>query len=173
MITSGKFDPSKVEPWEISPSGEVRRVARPRANLNARQERFVLEYLNLRNGTKAAIAAGYAQSSAAVQAHRLLKHATVREKIGAQQKRVQQTNEVLINKTLRGLASIAFSDPILFLDAEGRPLPLNKMPKEARDSLRRVKVQVSAKGGTRIVCIEVAEKMPALTILAKHLGMLP
>jgi len=64
MIT--KHDPAKVEPWAISPSGKVTRVVIHRANLNPRQERFVLECLKDGNGTRAAIRAGYAASSAAV-----------------------------------------------------------------------------------------------------------
>ena len=59
MTISPKFDSVKVEPWAISPNGKVVRVVIHRANLNPRQERFVLEYLKDGNGTRAAIRAGY------------------------------------------------------------------------------------------------------------------
>jgi phage terminase small subunit len=51
---------------------QVVRVVMDRENINPRQQRFVVEYLKDGNGTGAAIRAGYATSSAAVDAHRLL-----------------------------------------------------------------------------------------------------
>lgn len=96
MTTSPKFDPIKVEPWAISPTGKVARVVIHRASLNPRQERFVLEYLNDGNGTRAAIRAGYAASSAAVHAHRLLKNERVLAKVRACIDRVQKRNDVCV-----------------------------------------------------------------------------
>jgi len=173
MITSPKFDSSKVEPWKISPTGKVTRVAKPRANLNARQKRFVHTYLTHGNGTKAAIEAGYARSSAAVHAHRLLNHAKVQEKIRAQQERVKQSHEDTVEKTSRELGSIAFADPISLFDSKWNLLPPNKMPRHARIALDRLEVEVSAKGGVRTVYIKLADKIAALTALGNALGLFP
>jgi phage terminase small subunit len=49
----------------------------------AREERFVHEYVRDLNGTRAAIAAGYAEKSAYVTASRLLRKAKVRDRIAA------------------------------------------------------------------------------------------
>ena len=57
----------KVEIWGDLPNkAKIVRMVIHRANLNPRQERFVLECLKDGNGTRAAIRAGYAASSAAV-----------------------------------------------------------------------------------------------------------
>ena len=52
--------------------------------LTARQERFCQEYvLNRKNGTKAAVAAGYAEKSAGVAACRLLKQDKITSRVRA------------------------------------------------------------------------------------------
>lgn len=52
--------------------------------LNARQNAFIREYLIDFNGTQAAIRAGYARSSAAVHAHRLITNDKIRAEIDRQ-----------------------------------------------------------------------------------------
>jgi len=144
-----------------------------RANLNPRQERFVLEYLKDGNGTRAAIRAGYAASSAAVHAHRLLKNERVLEKVRACQNRFQQRTEVTVEKTLRELAAVAFFDPGRLFDRKGNLLPLGKMPK---DALSVIDFDIeSVKGGrkVRMVRVKTADKMAALTALGSYLGMFP
>ncbi len=149
------------------------RVVIHRANLNPRQERFVLEYLKDGNGTRAAIRAGYAASSAAVHAHRLLKNEKVLDKIRAHQDRVQKRNDVTVDKTLRELAELAFFDPIRLFDRKGNLLPLGKMPKGARSAID-FNIE-SVKGGrkVRIVRVKTAGKMAALTALGTYLGLFP
>ena len=147
-----------------------------RTNLNPRQERFVIEYLKDWNGTQAAIRAGYAVSSAAVHAHRLLKNERVLEKIRVHQNRVQHSNDVLLKKTLRGLAAIAFSDPGTLFDHKwDLVLPLEKLPKDTRQALDRLEVVEFVKDGRKLrkVKVKFADKLAALEILGNHLGMFP
>ena len=157
----------------MSKDGEPRNTAVHRSKLNTRQERFVLEYLKDGNGTKAAMRAGYAASSAAVQASRLLNTETVVDKIRALQNRVQQRNEDTLDKTLRGLGEIAFADPGHFFDRKWNLLPPNKIPKDARSALDGLEVQESVKGGVRTVKVRFANKLAALEILGKHLWLFP
>jgi phage terminase small subunit len=176
MISSAKFDPSNVEPWKISPTGEVKRVARPRANLNARQERFVVEYLKDGNGTKAAIRAGYATSSAAVQAHRLLGNEKVLAKVRARRNRILRRSEVTVEKTLRALAALAYFDPGCLFDQKGGLLPFNEMPNDALRAVDLLEIQESDKGGRRVPKlkrVKFVDKIPALELLGNHLGMFP
>jgi len=170
------FRPCKVEPWAIDRvTGEIRRVVIHREYLNARQERFVLEYLKDGNGTQAAIRAGYAISSAAVHAHRLLKHEIVLEKIRDNEKHVQQSHEALVDKTLREFASIAFCDPGPLFDRKWNLLPPGKIPMAARRALDCVNIRESGKGSrrVRVVQIKMADKNVALTALAHCLGLYP
>ena len=50
-------------------------------NLTSRQKTFVLEYVKIKNATKAAIAAGYSARSAEVQGSRLLSNSKIQEAI--------------------------------------------------------------------------------------------
>lgn len=173
IIPRKRWQPCKVEPWAISPTGEVVRVVVHREYLNPRQERFALEYLKDGNGTKAAIRAGYAASSAAVQASRLLNTETVVDKIRALQNGVQQRNEDTLDKTLRELCAIAFADPLPLFDRKWNLLPPNKIPKDARRAFDGLEFQKSVKGGVRTVKVRFANKLAALKILGKGFGMFP
>ncbi len=147
-----------------------------RAKLKPRQERFVLEYLKDGNGTQAAIRAGYATSSAAVHAHRLLKNERIVEKIKAHHTRLRHSNEVLVEKTLRGLAAIAFSDPGTLFDRKWNLLlPFEKLPKDARRALDSIEVVDSVKGGRKLRTVKVkfASKLAALEMLFNHYGLFP
>jgi hypothetical protein len=55
------------------------------ADLNAKQRRFIEEYLVDSNGARAAITAGYGRAGAAVAAHRLLSNANVQTVLQARQ----------------------------------------------------------------------------------------
>ena len=133
----------------------------------------MLEYLKDGNGTRAAIRAGYAASSAAVHAHRLLKNDTVLDKVRARQNRFQQRTEVTVEKTLRELAAVAFFDPGLLFDHKGNLLPPGKMTKDALRAID-VDIQESVKGRkVRTVRWKTADRMVVLTALAKYLRMFP
>ncbi len=176
MITSSKFIPPKVEPWAITPSGEIVRMVIHREKLNPRQERFVSEYLKDGNGTQAAIRAGYATSSAAVHAHRLLHNKRVLDKVRAHQNRVQRATEVTVERVVRELEAVAFSDPLYLFDRKSNLLPFDKIPKEARRAIKLLEVQESVKGGRRIRTLKkvvLEDRIPAVIALAKYLGMFP
>jgi phage terminase small subunit len=151
------------------------RVVTHRENLNPRQKRFVLEYLKDGNGTGAAIRAGYATSSAAVHAHRLLKNEWVLEEIFAHQDRVQERNEALVDKTLRELQAAAFYDPGVLFDRRGNLLPPDKLSEGAYRGIESLHIKDTVKGGrtVRTVQIKVVDRMAALNILAKRLGLFP
>jgi len=153
----------------------VVRVVMHRENLNPRQERFVAEYLKDGNGTAAANRAGYAKSSAAVQAHRLLKNEYVLEEIRAHRARVQERHEALGDKTLREFQDIAFYDVGAIFDRRGNLLPPGKLPKSAYRGIERLRIKDTAKGGHRVrtVEIKVADRIAALNALAKRLGLFP
>lgn len=62
---------------------EVQELENESQPLTARQQAFVEHFVVLRNGTKAAIEAGYAPGSAHVEASRLLRNAKVRAAVDA------------------------------------------------------------------------------------------
>lgn len=87
-----------------------------REELSAQQERFCQEYAaNGKNGTKAAIAAGYAEKAAAVTACRLLKKgkitSRVRELIKEQWDRLIITKEQVLLETYEVAKETRATDP--------------------------------------------------------------
>jgi phage terminase small subunit len=131
--------------------------------MNERQRLFCLEYAIDRNGTRAAIRAGYAESKASLAANRLLKRDDVRAEIdaalGASMRRINLTREAVIAE----LARLALSDPREAFDAQGNMLPIHKMPEDFR---RTVGGWDSEEGVVSKVRLRSKEK--ALELLGKH-----
>jgi len=176
MIRSPVYNWNNVEPWEISASGKVTRVVRHRAKLNPRQKRFIVEYLKDGNGTRAAVRAGYAPSSAAVQACRLLQNDRVLNNVRACQKLVlvQRGNEALFDKTLLELQAICSFDPAPLFDRKGKLLPLHKLPRDAYRAIASFEIEHSVKGGRKVRTerVKFVDRVAALDTLAKCLGLI-
>lgn len=84
------------------------RPKRPRADLTAREKRFVAEYVASNNATAAARAAGYAESCAMQYGTRLTKKANVAAAIEAARSRTLQRLQVKADDVLAELAKVAF-----------------------------------------------------------------
>lgn len=78
--------------------------------LSAKHERFVSEYLVDGNGLRAAIAAGYSSNGAGVAAHRLLSNVNVASEIANRSQKIANKLEISAEKTLQGIAELAFFD---------------------------------------------------------------
>ena len=74
--------------------------------MNARQQRFVTEYLIDLNATQAAIRAGYSRKTAQQQGSRLLTNVVVKRAIAAQQDRQLKSVEVRIEDVLHDLRKL-------------------------------------------------------------------
>ena len=112
--------------------------------LTRKQQRFVDEYLIDLNATRAAIRAGYSAHTANRTASVLLSTADIREIVAERQRERAQRTEVTQDQVIHALAAIAFC----------------RIPSEASDAC------VSGVGRVR-----VSDKIRALELLARHLGM--
>lgn len=79
--------------------------------MNARQQRFVLEYCIDLNATQAAIRAGFSERSAGTLGHELLKNADVAEAIAQRQEDVAIAAGITQESVLRLYYQIATADP--------------------------------------------------------------
>lgn len=86
------------------------RRRRPAPQHDARQQRFIREYLKDGNATQAAIRAGYAASGAHVQGHRLLNNAKISAEIARYQKREQERFELSRERILLELTKMAYAE---------------------------------------------------------------
>jgi phage terminase small subunit len=95
-------------------------VANKRADLTPKEQIFIREYLIDGNGTRAAVAAGYAAASAGVAASKLLKKAKVRTELDGLRAGMCEKLEISAERVLQGLAQLAWFDPRKFYEKEVR-----------------------------------------------------
>ena len=158
-----------------------KRTPGSKSRLNLRQARFLAEYLQSRNATKAAITAGYSPRTAYSQGHDLLKKPEIAAAISTSIGKVLGNSEVTVERVVRKAACIAFLDPRDFYGKDGQLLAINEMPESAARALSGFKVEEAFErdergkmvpSGALLRKIRFAPKTPALDLLARHLGML-
>ncbi|MDB5358862.1 MAG: Terminase small subunit [Rhodospirillales bacterium] len=157
-------------------------------SLTPKQAKFVEAYLLDPNGTKAAIAAGYAPKSAAVEASRLLRHANVQAALSQGRKIVEFRSGITPEMVLAefgkmGFASIAdvmkwrsnvttlgedieTGEPILGVSNE---VVLTDSQKLAPDQLASIAEISQTKDGA--LKVKMHDKIAALTRIGQHFGM--
>lgn len=143
-----------------------------------RQQKFVAEYVNCLNGTRAAIAAGYSAKTARVQAARLLTKADVSAAVEAAQKKALDDAQVTVTRVIGEYAAIAFLAPRDLFGRSGRLLPIAEIPEGPRRALAAFETEEAALGEDTPVPrtgatkrVRFLSKLAALHALAKHLGM--
>ena len=137
--------------------------------LSPKRQRFVQEYLVDLNATQSAIRAGYREKSAGVQGARLLANAAVQAEIKVQQQERARRVGITQDRVLSELAAIAFACGTDFT----RVAPDGTLETRPTDQVPPGKLPAVAamKYSTRGVEIKLYDKLRALELLAKHLGM--
>ena len=146
--------------------------------LTPKEEEFCRQYVVLRNGAKAAVAAGYKEKRARITAHELRTKRNIRERISQLEKEWQQDSEVSKEQIIAELKAIAFSniqDDFLPTDADPQQyLPFGEeviraLPARPRHITAAIEsVKISAKGEVEI---RRHNKVAALAKLAEILGL--
>lgn len=148
--------------------------------LTAKQIRFVDEYLVDFNGTQAAIRAGYSEKTAAATAARLLRNVNIQAEISRRQKDLQRRTEVTQERVVKELARVAFADATDYVQVETRiinrgevkvPIELAVHKETAELSADQRAAIASIKQGANGVEIKLHDKIKALELLGRHIGM--
>lgn len=139
--------------------------------LTAKQEVFVEEYLIDLNATQAAIRAGYSARNASRIASELLTKTRVRARVDEALAERSKRTGVNAERVLRELARLAFIDPTRLIDEDGGIIP--SASEDDRAAIMGVKVKRTPGDAGDSVEREVrlADKIKALELLGKHLGM--
>ena len=141
--------------------------------MTPKQARFVEEYLVDLNATEAAIRAGYSRKTAYAQGSRLLRNAEVAPAVKAAQEERAARTRVNADRVVQELARIAFADirEVISWSASGvvTVKPSAEMTPEQAGALAEVQDVATANG--RTLRVKMHDKIPALTALARHLGM--
>jgi phage terminase small subunit len=146
--------------------------------LSPKQAAFVEQYLIDRNGTQAAIRAGYSPNTATAQASRLLTNVNVAAHVQARQGSIAEQAGVRAVDVLRELRRVGFSDPRKLFDAAGNLRPIHDLDDDTAASIAGIDVETRMEGNgddkeaVTVRKIKRHDKVRALEHLAKHLKLL-
>ncbi len=143
------------------------------ARLNAKQKRFVDEYLIDLNATQAAIRAGYKKTEYTdTNANKLLENTRIREAIDKAMAERSKRTGINQDRVIQELARIAFVNPQNVINAENGSVR-DDATEDDLACIQAVKVKTMSgdKGYSEEREVRLNDKMKALELLGKHLGM--
>lgn len=140
--------------------------------ITEKQKKFAEEYLIDLNATQAAIRAGYSPKRASEQGYQLLQKTTVSKEIEKAMAERSRRTGINQDRVIRELARIAFVNPKDVINSDDASVKENA----SEDDLAciqsvKVKTMDGAKGKSVEREIRLNDKMKALELLGKHLGM--
>lgn len=140
--------------------------------MTAKQERFVEEYLIDLNATQAAIRAGYSPKTAQEQSARLLSKVMIQTAISKAQAERSRRTGINQDRVIRELAKVAFLNPVDVIDMDDATIQ-GKANRDDTACIASVKVKTIPTDDGPITEREVKtyDKLKALELLGKHLGM--
>lgn len=134
-----------------------------------KQKLFAKEYLLDLNATQAAIRAGYSPKSAMHSGKRNLQRPEINAEIQSEMQRRAHRCDVTADRVIKELARIAFADPSKIMKVNKRQ-GVHLTPTDELDEDHRRCVSELAEGRQGIR-IKLNDKVRALELLGKHLGM--
>lgn len=142
------------------------------AKLNEKRQRFVDEYLIDLNATQAAIRAGYSVKTANEQGARLLANVSVQDEISKKMADRSKRTGVNQDRVVLELAKIAFVNAADVINSDDATIKAGAAADDTA-AIQSVKVKViPTKEGEGIEReIRLSDKLKALELLGKHLGM--
>lgn len=140
--------------------------------LTAKQKRFVEEYLIDLNATQAAIRAGYSSKTAQEQSSRLLSNVMVQETIAKAMAERSKRTGINQDRVIQELARIAFVNPQNVIQTSNASVRQDISEDDAA-CIQAVKVKMSESenGSSCEREVRLNDKLKALELLGKHLGM--
>jgi phage terminase small subunit len=133
-----------------------------------KQKRFVAEYFKDLNATRAYIRAGYAPKAARVEGHRLLKNPKISSVLQRVMKLRSRRTEHVQDRVVEGLAEIAFQKITDYVTWDDQGVVLKEFSPRRLGAIS----STETKGPhSRIVRVRLHDKMKALKLLGRHLGL--
>lgn len=140
--------------------------------MTKKQKRFVEEYLIDLNATQAAIRAGYSPKTANEQGARLLAKVSIQAAVSKAQAERSRRTGINQDRVLLELAKVAFLNPVDVIDMDGATIR-GEANRDDTACIASVKVKTIPTDDGQITEREVKtyDKLKALELLGKHLGM--
>ena len=143
--------------------------------LNPKQSAFVDQYLIDFNATQAAERAGYSKRTANEQGARLLANVSVRSQIEARRAKQSENVGLTAERTIKEAVRLAFFDVRKLVDADGNPIPINKLDDDTAAAIAGLDIQEVKLGEGGAIAVvkkyKIADKNSAIERLFKHLGL--
>ena len=137
--------------------------------MTKKQKRFIEEYLIDLNATQAAIRAGYSPDTAKSIGSENLTKPDIQARIAKAMAERSRRTGVNADRVVMELAKIAFVNASDVIDAETATLRPDAAPEDTA-AIQSVKVKTFGEDGLERE-IKMADKLKALELLGKHLGM--
>ena len=137
--------------------------------MTQKQKRFIEEYLIDLNATQAAIRAGYSPDTAQQTGSENLSKPVIRAQIDRAMAERSKRTGVNAERVVQELAKIAFVNAAEVIDPKTATVKEDALP-EATAAIQSVKVKTFGEDGLERE-IKMADKLKALELLGKHLGM--
>lgn len=139
------------------------------AKLTEKQKRFAEEYLVDLNATQAAIRAGYSPDTANEQGSRLLANVNVKSTVDKMIAERSRRTGINADRVIREIAKIAFVNAGEVVDLD-TALLMDKISDDDMAAIQSVKVKTFGEDGVERE-VKLADKLKALELLGKHLGL--
>lgn len=140
--------------------------------MTKKQKLFVEEYLIDLNATQAAIRAGYSPDTAKAIGSENLTKPDIRAQIDKAMAERSKRTGVNADRVVMELAKIAFINAMDVIDTKTATVKADALPEDTA-AIQSVKVKTSSSENSEMVEreIKMADKIKALELLGKHLGM--
>ncbi len=147
----------------------------PKGELNARQMRFIDEYLIDLNATKAAIRAGYSPKTADVQASALLSKLKVQEEVDRRKEERSKRVCLTADNVLRELGRIVQFDIRKLLGPDGSPKPLQDLDDDTAAAIAGLDIEDLFEDGDGVKQFigtvkkyKISDKVSAISLAMRH-----
>lgn len=137
--------------------------------LTKKQKLFIEEYLIDLNATQAAIRAGYSPDTAKAIGSENLTKPDIRARIDTAMAERSKRTGVNADRVILELAKVAFVNAIEVIDPETATIREEALPEDTA-AIQSVKVKTFGEDGLERE-IKMADKLRALELLGKHMGM--
>ena len=137
--------------------------------MTKKQKRFVEEYLIDLNATQAAIRAGYSPNTANEQGSQNLVKLSIRNAIDKAIAERSKRTGVNADRVVRELAKIAFVNAGEIVDFD-TALLMDKISEDDMAAIQSIKVKSFGEDGVERE-VKLADKLKALELLGRHLGL--
>ena len=137
--------------------------------MTKKQKRFVEEYLIDLNATQGAIRAGYSPDTAKSIGSENLTKPDIQARIAKAMAERSRRTGVNADRVIMELAKIAFVNASDVIDADTATVKADALPEDTA-AIQSVKVKTFGEDGLERE-VKMADKLKALELLGKHLGM--